>query len=120
MSEIFSANRREFFRGVAAAMAAGISIPSWILADDVHAQARSGTAALPPLDLAEWTYFFVGVERVDLARGSFVNGKQMYVEAFVPAQVRRPYPIVLVHGGGGQGLDWMGTPDGRRGWARSE
>ena len=22
-------------------------------------------------------------------------------------------PIVLVHGGGGQGLDWMGTPDGR-------
>jgi pimeloyl-ACP methyl ester carboxylesterase len=24
---------------------------------------------------------------------------------------------VLVHGGGGQGLDWMGTPDGRRGWA---
>ena len=31
----------------------------------------------------------------------------------MPAQVRRPYPIVLVHGGGGQGLDWMGTPDGR-------
>jgi pimeloyl-ACP methyl ester carboxylesterase len=23
-----------------------------------------------------------------------------------------------VHGGGGQGLDWLGTPDGRPGWAR--
>src|SRR5258708_3645281 len=92
-------SRRGFIRGAAAA------------------QARSGAAALPPLDLAEWTYFFVGVERVELARGSFVNGKQMYVEVFAPAQVRHPYPIVLVHGGGGQGLDWMGTPDGRRGWA---
>jgi pimeloyl-ACP methyl ester carboxylesterase len=53
-----------------------------------------------------------------MARGSFVNGKQMYVESFIPAQVRHPYPIVLVHGGGGQGLDWMGTPDGRRGWTQ--
>jgi pimeloyl-ACP methyl ester carboxylesterase len=26
-------------------------------------------------------------------------------------------PIVLVHGGGGQGTDWLGTPDGRPGWA---
>src|SRR6478609_1306942 len=113
-------SRRGFIRGAAAALAAGVSIPAWMLGrpgQAVAAQARSGAAALPPLDLAEWTYFFVGVERVDLARGSFVSGKQMYVEAFVPAQVRRPYPIVLVHGGGGQGLDWMGTPDGRRGWA---
>jgi pimeloyl-ACP methyl ester carboxylesterase len=26
-------------------------------------------------------------------------------------------PIVLVHGGGGQGTDWLSTPDGRPGWA---
>ena len=44
-------------------------------------------------------------------------GTQMYVEYQIPAKVKHPYPIVLVHGGGGQGLDWMGTPDGRRGWA---
>src|SRR5262245_42015771 len=114
-------SRRGFIRGAAAAIAAGVSVPAWMLGRPEYAaaaQARSGAAALPPLDLAEWTYFFVGVERVDLARGSFVNGKQMYVEAFVPAQVRKPYPVVLVHGGGGQGLDWMGTPDGRRGWAQ--
>jgi pimeloyl-ACP methyl ester carboxylesterase len=40
----------------------------------------------------------------------------MYVEYMIPRQVRHPFPIVLVHGGGGQGTDWMGTPDGRPGW----
>jgi pimeloyl-ACP methyl ester carboxylesterase len=25
--------------------------------------------------------------------------------------------LVLIHGGGGQGTDWIGTPDGRPGWA---
>jgi pimeloyl-ACP methyl ester carboxylesterase len=69
------------------------------------------------LDLAEWSYFWIGVERAELARGTVVNGRQMYVEYMVPAQLRHPYPIVMVHGGGGQGTDWMGTPDGRPGWA---
>jgi pimeloyl-ACP methyl ester carboxylesterase len=40
----------------------------------------------------------------------------MFVQWEAPETVRQPYPIVLVHGGGGQGLDWMGTPDGRPGW----
>jgi len=60
-----------------------------------------------------------GVDRADLASGTVINGRQMYVESWIPAQVKHPYPIVLVHGGGGQGLDWMGTPDGRPGWPRS-
>ena len=42
---------------------------------------------------------------------------QMYVEHWIPAQVRHPYPVVLIHGGFGQGSDWFSTPDGRRGWA---
>ncbi|HLK49169.1 MAG TPA: alpha/beta fold hydrolase [Bryobacteraceae bacterium] len=78
--------------------------------------AQSGPAA-PALDIAEWSYFWVGVERAELARGTVVNGKQMYVEYQAPAQLKHPHPIVMVHGGGGQGLDWMGTPDGRRGWS---
>ena len=41
----------------------------------------------------------------------------MYVEHWIPAQVRHPYPVVLIHGGFGQGSDWFSTPDGRRGWA---
>src|SRR5438067_2684472 len=68
------------------------------------------------LDLAEWSYFWVGVEQARLARGTVVSGRQMYVEYWLPTRVRHPYAMVLVHGGGGQGTDWMGTPDGRPGW----
>lgn len=42
----------------------------------------------------------------------------MYVEWIAPAEPSAPCPVVLVHGGGGQGLDWLGTPDGRPGWAQ--
>jgi pimeloyl-ACP methyl ester carboxylesterase len=41
----------------------------------------------------------------------------MYVEWSAPAELRHPNPVVLVHGGGGQATDWLGTPDGRPGWA---
>jgi len=70
-----------------------------------------------PLDIAEWSYHWYGVEHALLARGTVCNGMQMYVERWIPAQVRHPYPVVLIHGGFGQGSDWFTTPDGRRGWA---
>jgi pimeloyl-ACP methyl ester carboxylesterase len=41
----------------------------------------------------------------------------MYVEWEEPEEVTRPFPLVLIHGGGGQGLDWMQTVDGRAGWS---
>src|SRR6266704_1061619 len=42
----------------------------------------------------------------------------MYVEVWVPKDIRHPYPIVFVTGGGGQGpYSLMQTPDGRPGWA---
>ena len=41
----------------------------------------------------------------------------MYVEYQIPAKVKHPFPIILIHGGGGSGLDWMGTVDGGRGWS---
>ncbi len=76
---------------------------------------KNGPSA--PYDIAEWSYFWVGNERAPLAKGTLVGGKQMYVEYWIPSVVKHPVPIVLVHGGGGQGLDWIGTPDGRPGWA---
>ncbi|HLW93896.1 MAG TPA: alpha/beta fold hydrolase [Solirubrobacteraceae bacterium] len=42
----------------------------------------------------------------------------MYVEWEAPAQEDGGVPWVLVHGGGGQGTDYLTTPDGRLGWAR--
>jgi pimeloyl-ACP methyl ester carboxylesterase len=78
--------------------------------------AQSDVSSDRALDLAEWSYFWVGVEQARLARGTVVSGRQMYVEYWIPTEVRHPYAMVLVHGGGGQGTDWMGTPDGRPGW----
>ncbi len=62
-------------------------------------------------------FFWVGAEKVDGPFGTVVRAP-MFVEWEAPPEVTRPYPIVLVHGGGGQGLDWMGTADGRPGWSR--
>jgi pimeloyl-ACP methyl ester carboxylesterase len=61
-------------------------------------------------------FFWVGDETVSLPVGTVPRG-QMYVQWEAPPDVTKPYPIVLVHGGGGQGTDWLGTPDGRPGWA---
>ena len=92
------------------ALAAG----AWAaLPADVAAQASRE----PLLDIADWSYFWYGVEHVTLARGTVCNGMQMYVERWVPKQAGRPYPVVLIHGGYRQGSDWISTPDGRRGWA---
>ncbi len=107
--------RRDF-----ATMASGALSVLGALGASTPLAAQTGSTASPdeaPLDLAEWSFFWVGVERAEIPRGTVINGKQMYVEYQIPARVRHPYPIVLVHGGGGQGTDWMCTPDGRPGWA---
>jgi pimeloyl-ACP methyl ester carboxylesterase len=116
-------NRRDFMRRTAAAGASVLSAPPMMRALAAFERRAAPSAVQQPtdgaaaLDIAEWSFFWVGVERAELARGPVVNGKQMYVEYQIPARVRHPYPIVLVHGGGGQGLDFLGTPDGRPGWA---
>ena len=43
---------------------------------------------------------------------------QMYVEYQIPKSVRHPYPIVMVHGAGQTGTNFLSTPDGRPGWAQ--
>jgi pimeloyl-ACP methyl ester carboxylesterase len=102
--------RREF-----GALAAGVLISS--ARASAQAPVRPPQNTGPILDVAEWSYYYYGVERVKLARGTFVDGSQLYVEYWVPAQIRHPYAVILVHGGYGQGTDWLSTPDGRRGWA---
>ena len=68
----------------------------------------------PVLDVAEWSYHWYGVEHALLARGTVCNGMQMYVEHWIPTEVRHPYPVVLIHGGYGQGSEWISTPYGGR------
>jgi pimeloyl-ACP methyl ester carboxylesterase len=49
------------------------------------------------------------------------NGTDGGVSGAVHVEWARPEPatgrVVLIHGGGGQGTDWLQTPDGRPGWA---
>lgn len=42
----------------------------------------------------------------------------MFAEWEAPEPLGDLPPIVLVYGGGGQGTDWLTTPDGRDGWPR--
>jgi pimeloyl-ACP methyl ester carboxylesterase len=108
--------RREFMQRAAALGVAGAAASILgSLASNAEA-AAAATAAQPPLDVREWSYFWLGIKRAELARGTVAGGQQMYVEYQIPTRLRHAYPIVLVHGGGGQGTDWMGTPDGRPGW----
>ncbi len=115
--------RRDFMRRAAAMGAAGAAaatlgslVPPTAGAASLARQTAAAAVKIP-LDVAEWSYLWVNVKRAETAaRGAFVGGQQMYVEYMIPARVRHPFPVVLVHGGGGQGTDWLGTPDGRPGW----
>ena len=69
-----------------------------------------------PLEIADQGSFFVGGRYVDSAAGRTMAG-QMYVQYQVPKNKRFPYPVVMIHGGGQTGVNFVGTPYGRRGWS---
>lgn len=77
---------------------------------DLHAQGTSN-----PLELAAQGFFWTGGELMESPVGPMMRGQQ-YVEYWVPKSLIHPTPIVMVHGGGGQGTDYLGTADGREGW----
>ncbi len=61
--------------------------------------------------------FWVPGERVERDGLTFQRGP-LFAEWEAPERVTRPFPIVLVHGGGLQGTEWLQPPDGRPGWAQ--
>ena len=74
-------------------------------------QADSGRRVV----LAEQGYFFVGGHYAASKDGQIRAG-QMYVQYQIPENRTQPYPVVMWHGGGQTGTNFMGTPDGRMGW----
>jgi pimeloyl-ACP methyl ester carboxylesterase len=60
-------------------------------------------------------YFFVG-GRYEAVNGKELATGQMFVQFHAPAEVTQPYPVLLVHGTAQTGVNFLGTPDGRRGW----
>ena len=73
------------------------------------------TPSAPPLSIARQGYFFVG-GHLFAAKGDQAMAGQMFVQYQVPAGAAKPYPVVMVHGGGQTGTNFLGTPDGRPGW----
>ncbi len=66
--------------------------------------------------LATRDFFYVGGKYAG-APGHEVMAGQMYVEVLRPQRVTQRYPLVLFHGNWQTSTNWMGTPDGRTGWA---
>ncbi len=75
-----------------------------------------GPADFVPTSVARHTFFYVGGSYAGEAAQEVKTG-QMYVEGWAPAKVKHKYPVVFFHGLGQTGTNWMGTPDGRKGWA---
>ena len=61
-------------------------------------------------------FFYIG-GKYSGPPGKEVMSGQMYVEVLRPQKVTRKYPLVFFHGLGQTATNWMGTPDGRQGWA---
>jgi pimeloyl-ACP methyl ester carboxylesterase len=67
-------------------------------------------------NIARTAFFYAGGEYVGEKGKELMDGA-MYTEVWVPKNIRHRYPIVLYHGAGQTGTDWLQTPDGRPGWA---
>jgi pimeloyl-ACP methyl ester carboxylesterase len=91
-----------------------------------HAAALIAAAALAAPALAggeagQMTLRDVGARFIGYTTETQDNGtvnvrNPMFVQYFLPARPRHELPVVMIHGGGGQGTDWLETPDGRDGW----
>jgi pimeloyl-ACP methyl ester carboxylesterase len=79
--------------------------------------AAANAVAAPLAQDSGDNYFFVGGSYAADGPKQFMSG-QMYVRHLTPAEKTRPFPIVMVHGTGQTGTNFLGTPDGRPGWAQ--
>jgi pimeloyl-ACP methyl ester carboxylesterase len=61
-------------------------------------------------------YFYAGGTWVGEAGKSTMSGA-MFVEVLVPKRTTHPWPLVFFHGAAQTATNWLGTPDGRKGWA---
>ena len=76
----------------------------------------SSQAPSAGIAIAQQGYFFVGGHYTQTKDGQIMTG-QMFVQYQIPQERRHALPIVMWHGGGQTGTNFLGTPDGRKGWA---
>jgi pimeloyl-ACP methyl ester carboxylesterase len=100
--------------------AVALALVSGWFAIRLHVVAATSNAAIPTFSTAEigrQGHFYIGGHYVGEPGNETMHGA-MYVEVWVPKNIRHPYPVVFITGGGGQGAyALIQTPDGRPGWA---
>jgi pimeloyl-ACP methyl ester carboxylesterase len=89
---------------------------SGIAGQAAMAEVKLPVSAVDQSAVAKRGYFYVGGKYVG-ETGKEIMAGQIYVEVLAPKTQRRPYPLVLIHGAAQTATNWMGTPDGRKGWA---
>jgi len=94
----------------------GIGLMGWTLVLALTAAAAQAQQQ-EPLSIARQGYLFAG-GKYSTVKGRQVMSGQLYAEYQIPSRQTSPYPIVFLHGGGVSGSVYMGTPDGREGWAQ--
>lgn len=67
------------------------------------------------ITLADHGYFYVGAQYTEV-EGKTLSQNGMYVEKYMPQERSQETPIVMFHGASQTGTNYIGTPDGRRGW----
>jgi pimeloyl-ACP methyl ester carboxylesterase len=98
---------------------AAVVVSGWSAGEHDGAGARppAGVPTFSTADIGRQGHFYVGGHYLGEPGKETMDGA-MYVEVWVPKNIRHPYPVVLMTGGGGQGAySLIETPDGRPGWA---
>jgi pimeloyl-ACP methyl ester carboxylesterase len=85
--------------------------------DPGAATRRASITTFSTADIGRQGHFYVGGHYTGEPGKEIMDGA-MYVEVWVPKNIRHRYPILFITGGGGQGAySLLQTPDGRPGWA---
>src|ERR1700719_4424568 len=111
-------SREDIMNNLVARISRSLFLPA-LVAATVPARAEPPKLPVPAVDqseVAQRGYFYAGGKYVGEPGKEIMQG-QVYVEVLAPKDVRRPYPLVLIHGAAQTATNWMGTPDGRKGWA---
>jgi pimeloyl-ACP methyl ester carboxylesterase len=99
---------------------AAVFVCGWFGGNAYAATGAAPPASVPTFSTAEigrQGHFYVGGHYVGEPGKETMDGA-MYVEVWVPKNIRHQFPIVFITGGGGQGAySLLQTPDGRPGWA---
>lgn len=105
----------------AAARPETLSAPALGLASRQSTDCTGINAVSPLCTTSETTYhrdvFYVGGRWIETASGN-ITADHLYVEKLTPAQgVTQSKPLVFFHGGAVSGVQWLNTPDNRKGFA---